>query len=428
MRALSAIARRGHGWLEAVLLPALAVLLTWLLDPGDPLLLRQPFPWLLVIPLLIALRYGFLPALLSSLVLASTFLWHPYPVSQALTVSAGVLLVALIGAEFASYWSRREAGRGLQEQITATRLRQLADDLYITRISLDRLEQSLLYQPVSARSALQELHRALDAAQGEFGQDVLSRILYFLNQLAGVQRAAWYRLRPDATHPELLAALGQDSGWRPDDPVLRAAVASGESRCLADLDLSRVEHYLAVHVHAASGAERQFLCIEDMSFFAINREHLQIVEVLFQYLCGYRDALAHGRPMLAQWPDCPVEFATVLLQLTRLARLVPEAGMLIRYEFRPGDDAEHIVARIQNLRRGMDMLWVHREPGRLRMIALLPFAGASAAEGYLSRIETEQRRYYAESWANAFLAYHLCRIDARDAALQLREVLAPGGA
>jgi hypothetical protein len=427
MRIRSVIAHRGNGWLEALLLPALAVLLTRRLDPGDPLLLRQPFPWLLLIPLLIALRYEFLPALLSGLVLASTVLWHPYPASEALTVCAGVGLVTLIAAEYASYWSRREAGRALQDQITGTRLRQLADDLYVTRVSLDRLEQSLLYQPVSARSALQELQRTLAAAEGEFDQSVLSRFLYFLNQLSGVQRAAWYRFGPGETQPRPLASLGEGAGWQPEDPVLRAALAAGESRCLADLDLSRVEHYLAVHVHPGSDAERQVLCIEDMSFFAINREQLQVVEVLFQYLCGYRAAVLRARPLCAQWPDCPVEFATVLLQLERMARLVPQAGMLIRHEFQPGDDAEQIITRTQNLRRGMDMLWVHRQPGRLLMIALLPFAGTSAAEGYLSRIEGEQRKYHAESWARACRAHHLFKVDARDAAVQLREALAPGG-
>jgi hypothetical protein len=61
------------------------------------------------------------------------------------------------------------------------------------------------------------------------------------------------------------------------------------------------------------------------------------------------------------------------------------------------------------------------------MIALLPFAGTSAAEGYLSRIEGEQRKYHAESWARACRAHHLFRVDGRDAAVQLREALAPGG-
>lgn len=427
MRFLTVVPRRGDGWLEATLLPAFALILSWLLDPRDPLLLQQPFPWLVIIPLLIALRYEFLPALLSGLVLFSTLAWHPYPVTVILPVAAGTLLVALIAAEFASYWLRREAGRTLQEEITATRLRQLADDLYVTRISLDRLEQSLLYQPVSVRTAIQELRQRLALAEGVMDSDLLRRVLYFFNQLAGVQIAAWYRLEPRGTHPICVAELGKISDWDGSDPVWKAAVSERCSQSLADLGIDRIHHYISVHLHGEAETERFFLCIEEMSFFAINRESLQIVEVLFQYLCNYRDALQVSQPILRRWPDCPAEFATDFQQLQNLARIVPNVGVCIRYDFRSGEAAQNVVHRIQNLRRGMDVLWLHEESNRISLLALLPFVGSSGAEGYRSRIEAEHRKYCADSWEQAFLGFHLFTVDGRNPADQLQKFLTAGG-
>lgn len=232
MRLLTAIPRRREGWLEAILLPAVALLITHFLVPWDPLLLHQPFPWLVLVPLLIALRYEFLPGALATLVLTTASWWHPYPTDVLLPAAAGTLLVTLIGAEYASAWRRQETRRALQEEITTTRLRQLADDLYVTRTSLDRLEQSLLYQPVSVRSALRELRDDLRRRQGVLDPPLLRKILYFLNQLVGVQVAAWFSWEAKEPRPRQLAALGRVSEWDGGDPVARAALSEGRSQQL----------------------------------------------------------------------------------------------------------------------------------------------------------------------------------------------------
>lgn len=213
MRLLTSIPRWREGWLEAILLPALVLVLTHFLAPQDPLLLQQPFPWLILVPLLIALRYEFLPGAVAALILAAVTWWHPYPSTTLLPDAAGTLLVTLIAAEYAAYWSRREVDRALQEKITATRLRQLADDLYVTRTSLDRLEQSLVYQPVSIRSALEELRQDLRRGKGEMDAPLLEKMLYFLNQLAGVQVASWYRWEAGAAEPRRLASFGPVAEW-----------------------------------------------------------------------------------------------------------------------------------------------------------------------------------------------------------------------
>lgn len=426
MRALTVVPRRGDGWLEAIVFPTLALLLSRLLDPGDPLLLHQPFPWVIILPLLVALRYEFLPALLSGFVLFSAVMWHSYPVTLVLPVAAGTLLIILIAAEFASYWLRREAGRALQEEIISTRLRQLDDDLYVTRVSLDRLEQSMVYQPVSIRTAIQEVRQHLASAKGIIDSDFIRRVLYFLNQLAGVQIAAWYRLGRRDAHPVCLAEFGKISDWDGSDPVWNAALNQGCSQSLADLGVNRIRHYISVHCHGEAEAERHFLCVEEMSFFAINRENLKIIEILFQYICNYHDALQVTQPITRRWPDCPAEFAIDFQQVQNLARVVPDAGVCIRYDFRPGKSAQDIVRRIQNLRRGMDALWLHEESNHISLLALLPLKGPSGAEGYRSRIEAERRQDGEDSWEQVFLSFHLFTVDGRNPADQIHEFLTVG--
>lgn len=418
--------RRGEGWLEAILFPALALLLSSLLDPRDPLLLAEDFPWLLLIPLLIALRYAFLPALGSALILATTFLWHPYPVAQGLAIAAGTVLVILIAAEFSSYWSRRELGRALEEEITATRLRQLADDLYVTRVSLDRLEQSLLYQPISIRSAVEELRQGLAASRGELNPEIVSRTLYFLNQLAGVQIAAWYSTQDPAAGLQLIASFGNVSPLDVTDPVWRRAQTDAQSQNIAGLDLGEIHQYLSVHVHKNNTEIRHYLGVEDMSFYAISQENLQIIEVLFQYLCNYAGATQFSQNLLRRWPDCPPEFATDLLQLQRLARVVSQVGFCIRYVLAETAVTELVVNKIEALRRGLDVLWVHRSEQHTILLVLLPFAGPSAVDGYLQRIDAQIRQCCPEDWEQILQRRDSVRVDQRDAVVQVQDLLAEG--
>ncbi|MEY2342360.1 PelD GGDEF domain-containing protein [Acidithiobacillus sp. IBUN Pt1247-S3] len=423
MGMLTVLPRRGEGWFEAILLPVLALLLSNFLNPQDPLLLAQDFPWLLIIPLLIALRYAFLPALTSSVILASVFLWHPYPLVQGLAVAAGTVLVVLIASEFSAYWSRRETGRALEEEITATRLRQLADDLYVTRVSLDRLEQSLLYQPVSVRTAVEELRQSLAANHGVLNQEIASRVLYFLNQLAGVQVASWYACNGSGTSPNLLASFGNVVSLDDADPVWRQALAEGQSQNIAGLELGQIQQYLSVHVYKDKMGVQHCLGIEDMSFFAISRENLQIIEVLFQYLCNYASAIQFSQQVLQRWPDCPPEFAVDLLQLQRLAGVVPQVGFCIRYVFLDGPEVEAVVRKVQTLRRGLDVLWLHRSDSRLYLLVLLPFSGPSAVDGYLQRVETRIRECCPTDWEKMFQRRDSLQIDRSEAVTQIRAFL-----
>lgn len=423
IRLLTALPGWGEGWFEAILLPALGILLGWSADPGDPLLLSQPFPWMLLIPLLIALRYELLPALLSILILGSTFLWHPYPEIRGLEIVAGTILVALIASEYAGYWARREAGRFLQEEITATRFRQLSDDLYVTRISLDRLEQSLIYQPISVRSTLLEIKHRLTTRRGELDTELMHDTLYFLSQLVGIQVASGYRLETGSSIPILLSAFGQAQAWQAEDPVLRKALESGVSQSLADLEITKIRHYIAVHVHTDHSGIRYLLTIEDMSFFSISKESLQIIEVIFQYLCNYAESLAKATSLLQQWPDCPAEFATDFMQLQKLAQRVPRVGMIAVYQFQSGTAAERILEHLQRLRRGLDVVWIHPRDDLIQLVILLPFAGDMAVKGHFQRMYSECHQHYAEEWAQSFVRHDFYPLGTQHCAQQFRHFM-----
>ncbi|PKY12206.1 hypothetical protein B1757_00210 [Acidithiobacillus marinus] len=423
---ITALPRWGAGWIEAFLFPVLGLLLAWELSPTDPLLLKQPFPWLLIIPLLIALRYELLPALLSVIILASTFLWHPYPEIRGLEVFAGTVLVILIASEYAGYWTRKEAGRSLQEEITTTRFRQLSDDLYVTRISQDRLEQSLLYHPMSIRSAMLELKKQLAEKKGVLDKDLGESILYFLNQLVGVQVASIFETKKGAANPSLIANFGDVHPWEIHDPVLREAMESAHSQTLANLEITAIDTYISAHVHTSSPGMHFILTVEDMSFFAINKESLQTIEVIFQYLCNYADSQIKAATLLDIWPDCPAEFAIDLMQLQKLAQRIPQVGMFVLYEFHKGPASDQVLEYLGRLRRGLDILWIHDNHEKVNLIALLPFAGNMAAEGHFQRMRAESNIHYRKQWDQCYTSHKVVAVNNRSCESQIRQILEEG--
>ncbi|MGC9129035.1 MAG: PelD GGDEF domain-containing protein, partial [Acidithiobacillus sp.] len=80
---------------------------------------------------------------------------------------------------------------------------------------------------------------------------------------------------------------------------------------------------------------------------------------------------------------------------------------------------QEIARRIQNLRRGLDIFWVHEGEGHLLVLFLLPFADTSAAEGQRARVEAELLKCCANLWETAFLRADFVPVDARPAAEQL---------
>ena len=89
-------------WIEIVAISLGAVAVSWFARPGDPTLSQLSFPWLWLAPVLIALRYGVLPGLISGTVLlvngwiATQLGRAPVDVSAA-PMFGGGLLVLLCG-------------------------------------------------------------------------------------------------------------------------------------------------------------------------------------------------------------------------------------------------------------------------------------------------------------------------------------------
>ncbi len=110
------------------------------------------------------------------------------------------------------------------------------------------------------------------------------------------------------------------------------------------------------------------------------------------------------------------------MQLQKLTQRVSQVGMLVRYDFHNGPCAEKILEYLQRLRRGLDVLWLHKDKEHIQLIALLPFAGSMAAEGHFQRMRTESRLHYGEEWEKSFIRHKIFSISTQDCAKQIKQL------
>ena len=98
-------------WWETCLLSLLALGFGYWLSPDDPLLVVASFPWMILVPILLGVRYGFLQGLFSAaLLIAALFVFRLSGWELYLDIPAsfivGMLLCSMLVGEFRDIWER----------------------------------------------------------------------------------------------------------------------------------------------------------------------------------------------------------------------------------------------------------------------------------------------------------------------------------
>ncbi len=138
--ALAARASGSVSWVETLVISALALGLGWWFSPDDPLQVNATFPWVILAPLLLGMRYGFVRGLASAaLLVAALFAFRVQGVEAYAQVPAafivGVLLCAMLVGEFRDIWERRLERLELANEYRQLRLDEFTRAHHILRIS-----------------------------------------------------------------------------------------------------------------------------------------------------------------------------------------------------------------------------------------------------------------------------------------------------
>ncbi len=384
-------------WLEIVAIPLLTIAIGWLVSPEDPMGSQSQFPWFWFAPVLIALRYGVLPGLLSSIPILVNWLIADRlglvvdDFSSRFFFGAG-LLVLLCG-EFSDVWRDRNARMEETYLYVTERLSRLTKRHLLLNLSHDRLEQEMLARPGSLRDALARLRGMVIAAHRDTSRTpAAADLLQLLAQYVNLESAALYLLDTDDLDPVLgaqVAAIGEPAALVPDDALLRMALEEHNLAHIAsrDVSLERQTNQLVVApLIAGNDTLIGVLAVTRMPFFSLNVENLQMMSVILAYYADTIRSAPQVKEVQQRLPTMPAMFAEELVRMLRMQEKVGISSHIVLMTFN-GPLNDEIPTEFLRIKRGLDLYWQIRVRGVPAIAILMPFASASAKEGFVHRME-----------------------------------------
>ena len=407
-----ALAPRASGsvsWVETLVISVLALGLGWWFSPDDPLQVNATFPWVILAPLLLGMRYGFVRGLASAaLLVAALFAFRVQGVEAYAQVPAafivGVLLCAMLVGEFRDIWERRLERLELANEYRQLRLDEFTRAHHILRISHDRLEQRVAGNDQSLRSSLLGLRQLLRELPGdEAPLDALAEtVLALLAQYGSLRIAGLYRVRHDRTpEPQPLATLGEMPALDADDLLVRTCLERGELVSVRQELLERGEQrahsalQVCVPLVDTDGRILALLAVEQMPFFVFNERTFSLLAILAGHIA---DLLQSDRRAL-QLADIDAQRFSQYLKRSLLdARDHGLPACLYAFELTDVRYGEEVQRLLEGSQRGLDVqLRLRNDEGRRVLLVLLPLTAAEGSQGYLQRL----RILFAERFGQA---------------------------
>ncbi|WP_426397635.1 PelD GGDEF domain-containing protein [Ralstonia sp. R-29] len=404
--------------LETLGATVVAIGILWLFSPANPLLLGYGFPWVWLVPLILALRYGtLLGALAALVVLAAWWLFYGqaaggFPRMYFL----GGLMFVLVGGQFGDIWGARLSRARTVNGYLNDRLAALTKNHFLLRLSHERLENDLLAKPTTLRDTLTQLRNIALAARehgtGDNQPDVAQlpgavQFLQWAAQACQLEVAAMVRVTGNHVDTEPVAHVGAPFEIVADDPLIRHCI---DTHTLGHPQAPELRHedgsrYVAC-APVLSGADELIgiVVVQQMPFLSLSYENLQFLLVLLGY---YADGVRHltvSSEILDLVPDAPYEFA---LDLGRLARLHRDTGIdssVVALIFNQDEASDALFESVLRSRRALDVVWQVRGKARRAIVTLMPLSGAGAVSAYLVRIEDSLRAQFGVGFEQAHIS------------------------
>lgn len=407
-------------WIETAVITAIACALGWWAAPSDPMLLNSGFPWLWLAPVLIALRYGVMPGIFSAFGLVGN--WALFVELSGQTPDlprayfVGGVLLTLICGEFHAVWTNRVERRNEANAYLNERLNRLTRRYLLLRLSHDRIEQELLVKPGSLRDAMMRLREINPGTSASEPLPDIDELLQLMAQYCQLESAAIYP-PPQADGDQYkiaphLAVIGKPPVLRGDDPMLRKVM---EQRSLVHIaEQADATQLVVAPLLTSDDRILGILAVSHMPFFALNRENLQLLDLLLGYYADVVYSGGEAQALRQELPGCPWPFVEELVRVQRIQRRIGMASHVVVFRF-GGDKAYEIAGEVERMRRGLDVIWSVDQGDHPALAVLLPLSSGAASEGYILRIENWLKdRYGISSDQPGFsvLNLALARIDA----------------
>ncbi|ARG97992.1 hypothetical protein B6N58_10155 [Legionella micdadei] len=377
------------GWVESFVITALFIFVSEILQ--NPLFLESSFPWIWFAPVLVGLRYGLWPAMMSIILFLSTYLYdHPeqlYTIPFQLYLLGGFLLTLLcviyerIGEKKIRY--SEEISTYLQNRIQTT-----AHAYKVVLFAYQHLEHSLISNPVTLRSSLAELRELLAKGHDKLEPELMYRFLNILASHCGLEATAIFPVENNHVFAQPIASIGFVKTPSQEDFLIRECI---ERQAITYITTQQIlKEYWGNYLIVAPFLDQNnevyaLLVVQEMPFLKLNMDNLDSIDLFLNYFTeGNCDVNADK--ILEKFPDCHVDFANELQRLVKLEKNTKHDSALCAFLFLDNPHREEYIYVIKNEIRGIDTYWETSKEGQKILLIIMPLSNRLAIESYKNRI------------------------------------------
>lgn len=386
-------------WLEVFFISLSAAALGFAFRPDDPLWISGQFPWTWLAAILIALRYGVVPGIGSSLLLLAA--WeiferngvHLFPKEYFI---GGVLLVMLCG-QFNIIWETRLMRAKQINSYIKQRLSQLTNQHHLLLLSHQNLEQEFFAKPISLRDAIIRVNVMLNETQeSETSEQALLKLL---TQYCQLESAAIFV--PNKQGYTKSCEVGRPTDLRADDPLLQHALKEKALshltiQSLDDKDANLSPFLIISPLYFSRGELMAVFAVERLPFFALTTETLQIIEVILEYYADSRGTSNASSKMREVFEDMPGDFAQQFISMLNLQKKFGIKSHIVIISLSGDETSKLAAARLNSVRRALDVSWIVTKNKGIQIANLMPLDDEKAVERYFVRIEAWFNEYFAD--------------------------------
>ncbi|KVO60766.1 PelD GGDEF domain-containing protein [Burkholderia stagnalis] len=420
--------------LETLVLSVLVFALCRVLSPADPLLLGKAFPWMWLLPLFVALRYGTVAGLGGALLLVGA--WGVFYARLPLVdvfprdFFVGGFITMLVAGQFSDTWATRLSQARTSNAYLSERLSVLTNNQFLLRLSHDQLEQDLLVRPATLRDALARLRDMMledSVSTPAAPLPGAQRFLETVTQACQIEAAQIHAVRDGQLVAAPVAGIGTPFEFDAYDPLVIAALDELSLAHLQSLDArdrARTRYVACAPLIGAGEDVVGMLVVSQLPFLALTTDNLQLLIVMSSYYAnGVRHAaLTHD--LLQAFPDCPYDFALEYARLADLRRTNGVASSVVMLQFDASRQAQAIFEHVERANLDFHVQWALHAGGKCALVFIMPLCDEVAVEAQLQRIETDVRDQYGIGFAEARIVARWSPLDGTPSDGALRQLLA----
>lgn len=407
---------------ETAALTGLGFLLGYWFLPEKIFFATPGFTWLMIGPLLVALRYGFFYTLLSILFSVIIILIaQSSEVSWAMNGSVSslalmLLWVGFIAGSFRSYWGRQEAKLEATTKYLDKQLIEITNAYSLTKISHDRL-QEMVVSKVSLRDTVLDVRRQIlngdiSIRNGDL-TSVAPIILRALSDYGDIQLASLHHVKQNKViDPTVVGSVGKHkTSINADDVLLQKAIETKKTVSLKG-QLGEDTPYqgglvLAVPLTDSTGIIWGIIAVHQMPFRSYRPENLKLISTLAGYV---GDLIGRKNYALGGTVD-DTELHLFLLQVQRCIQDISShdiSSAVIGFEFTNKKHYKTVSSLLLYRKRGLDQSWMTVNQRNNKVLwLLLPLTSESELEAYKAHIlKLLKDRLAFKNFQDAGISFH----------------------